>query len=128
MQQEAFEIQRDLYMKIKDMQMLDLSLNQIRQILDKAGMNRKLVSNLTMGYFTPITYSKPRFESKIIDIEGVAEDLTEKSDQYIYNVDKNFLFPRRDLDRVKQNWGRKNSSLKLTMKKQEDGKVGIDQS
>jgi hypothetical protein len=107
MQQEAFEIQRDLYMKIKDMQMLDLSLNQIRQILDKAGMNRKLVSNLTMGYFTPITYSKPRFESKIIDIEGVAEDLTEKSDQYIYNVDKNFLFPRRDLDRVKQNWGRK---------------------
>ncbi len=107
MQQEAFEIQRDLYMKIKDMQMLDLSLNKIRQILDKAGMNRKLVSNLTMGYFTPITYSKPRFESKIKDIEGVAEDLTEKSDQYIYNVDKNFLFPRRDLDRVKQNWSRK---------------------
>ena len=94
-------------MKIKDMQMLDLSLNKIRQILDKAGMNRKLVSNLTMGYFTPITYSKPRFESKIKDIEGVAEDLTEKSDQYIYNVDKNFLFPRRDLDRVKQNWSRK---------------------
>ena len=72
MQQEAFEIQRDLYMKIKDMQMLDLSPMKIRQILVKAGMNKKLVNNLMMGKFTPITYSKPRFESKIEDVKGVA--------------------------------------------------------
>ena len=104
MQQEAFEIQRDLYMKIKDMQMLDLSPMKIRQILVKAGMNKKLVNNLMMGKFTPITYSKPRFESKIEDVKGVAEMLTEKSDQYIYNVDKNYLFPKFALDRVKMNW------------------------
>ena len=104
MQQEAFEIQRDLYMKIKDMQMLDLSPLKIRQILVKAGMNKKLVNNLMMGKFTPITYSKPRFESKIEDVKGVAEMLTEKSGQYIYNVDKNYLFPKFALDRVKMNW------------------------
>ena len=104
MQQEAFEIQRDLYMKIKDMQMLDLSPIKIRQILVKSGMNRKLVNNLMMGKFTPITYSKPRFESKVEDVKGVAEMLTEKSDQYVYNVDKNFVFPKFALDRVKMNW------------------------
>ena len=105
MQQEAFEIQRDLYMKIKDMQMLDLSPMKIRQILIKAGMNKKLVNNLMMGKFTPITYSKPRFESKVEDVKGVAEMLTEKSGQYVYNVDKNYLFPKFALDRVKMNWG-----------------------
>jgi len=107
MQQEAFEIQRDLYMDIKDMQMLDLSPMKIRQILVKAGMNKKLVNNLMMGRYTPITYSKPRFESKIEDVKGVAEMLTEKSNQYVYNVDKNYLFPRWALDKVKRNWSRK---------------------
>ena len=105
MQQEAFKIQRDLYMKIKDMQMLDLSPMKIRQILVKAGMNKKLVNNLMMGKFTPITYSKPRFKSKIEDVKGVAEHLTEKSENYIYNVDQNFLFPKFALDRVKMKWG-----------------------
>ena len=67
-------------------------------------MNSKLVNNLMMGKFTPITYSKPRFKSKIEDAKGVAEHLTEKSDNYIYNVNRNFLFPKFDLDRVKMNW------------------------
>jgi len=107
MQAEAFEIQRDLYMKIKDMQMLDLSSTKISQILRKAGMNKKLVNNLIMGKFTPITYSKPRFKSKIEDVKGVAEMLTEKSDNYIYNVDRNFLFPQLGLNRVKMKWSNK---------------------
>ena len=107
MQAEAFEIQRDLYMKIKDMQMLDLSPMKIRQILIKAGMNRKLVNNMLMGRFTPITYSKPRFKSKIEDVKGMAEHLTEKSDHFVYNVDKSFVFPQFDLNRVKMRWSSK---------------------
>jgi len=107
MQAEAFEIQRDLYMKIKDMQMLDLSPVKIRQILKKAGMNSKLVNNLMMGKFTPINYSKSRFKSKIEDVKGVADHLTEKSENYIYNVDQNFVFPRFALDRVKMKWSPK---------------------
>ena len=46
-----------------------------------------------------------RFKSKIEDVKGVAEMLTEKSDQYVYNVDKNYLFPKFALDRVKMKWG-----------------------
>ena len=104
MQTEAFEIQRDLYMKIKDMQMLDLSSTKISQILRKAGMNKKLVGNLMRGVFTPIRYSKSRFKSKIEDVKGVAEHLTEKSDNWVYNVDKNFLFPRMELDRTRRKY------------------------
>ena len=50
MQQEAFKIQRDLYMKIKDMQMLDLSPMKIRQILVKEGLGEDLKAfNTEMG-------------------------------------------------------------------------------
>ena len=107
MQQEAFEIQRDLYMKIKDMQMLDLSPFTIKKILKKSGLNSKLVNNLMKGVFTPITFSEPRFKSKIEDVQGVAEMLTEKSDQYVYNVDKNYLFPKFQLNNVKRSWSMK---------------------
>jgi hypothetical protein len=107
MQQEAFEIQRDFYMKIKDIQMLDLSSVKIRQILIKAGMTKKRANRIMMGQFDPIPYSKPQFKSKIEDVKGVAEMLTEKSDNYIYNVDRNFLFPQLDLNRVKMRWSNK---------------------
>ena len=89
------------------MQMLDLSPMKIRQILIKAGMNKKLVNNMLMGRFTPITYSKPRFKSKIEDVKGMAKHLTEKSDNWIYNVDRNFVFPQFDLNRVKMRWSSK---------------------
>ena len=62
---------------------------------------------MLMGRFTPITYSKPRFKSKIEDVKGVAEHLTEKSDHFVYNVDKSFVFPQFDLNRVKMRWSSK---------------------
>ena len=67
-------------------------------------MNKKLVGNLIRGVFTPIRYSKSRFKSKIEDVKGVAEHLTEKSDTWVYNVDKNFLFPRMALDRTRRKY------------------------
>jgi len=39
MQEEAFKIQRDMYMIIKDLQMLDLSKSKIEDIMIEAGMN-----------------------------------------------------------------------------------------
>jgi len=104
MQGEAFEIQRDFYMKIQDIKMLDLSSYTIQQILKKAGMNKKLVSNLMRGVFTPINYSKPRFETKVNTLKDLAKHKTEKSDNFIYNISKSYVFPQYKLDSVRRKY------------------------
>jgi len=104
MQEEAFKIQRDLYMKIKDMQMLDLSRDKIEDILKDSGVNKKLVSSLMDGEFTPIKYSKPRFKRKVDDVKDVAKEKTKNSDNYIYNAKESFLFPEDKLDSVMDKW------------------------
>jgi hypothetical protein len=100
MQEEAFKIQRDLYMKIKDFQMLDLDEDTIAQILKKAGTNPKLVRNIMEGIFTPIPYSKPRFKSKVETLEKIADKKTENSKNFLYSLDEDFVFPKDELDEV----------------------------
>jgi hypothetical protein len=104
MQQEAFEIQRDLYMKIQDMRMLDLSKDKIEDILIDAGMNKTLVGNLIDGEFTPIKYSTPRFETKVETIKDAAKKRTERSKNFMYNVNEGFIFPEDELDDVMDDW------------------------
>ena len=107
MQEEAFKIQRDLYMKIKDMQMLDLSRDKIENILIDSGVNKQIVFNLMDGQFTPIKFSRPRFERKIEDVKGVAKEKTEKSKNYMYGVKESFLFPEDKLWNVHDKWADK---------------------
>jgi len=101
MQQEAFRIQKDMYIRIQDLKLLDLSNNQIFNIMKKSGASKKLINNLLRGKFTPVNYSKPRFETKIKLVEDQMDKLNaEKDSKYIYTINKNFLFPRRELDDV----------------------------
>jgi hypothetical protein len=104
MQDEAFRIQRDLYMKIKDFQMLDLDEDTIADILKEANVNKKLVNNLIDGVFTPINYSKPRFERKVKTIEKVAEEKTKNSKNYNYFLNEDFVFPQDELEDVIDNY------------------------
>jgi len=104
MQQEAFRVQRDLYMIVKDLQMLDLSKDKIEEIMVKAGMNKKMVSNLIDGEFTPIKYSKPRFETKVDTLKDLAKHKTEKSKDFIYNIRESFVFPEDKLDNIMDKW------------------------
>ena len=100
MQEEAFKIQRDLYMKIKDFQMLDLKEDTISEILKKAGTNPKIVRNIMEGVFTPIPYSKPRFKSKVETIDKVAKEKTKRSENLLYVLDEDFVFPKDELDEI----------------------------
>ena len=65
MQEEAFRIQKDMYIRIQDLKLLDLSDFQIDQILEKAGVSETIRSNLMFGEFTPVNYSQKRFETKV---------------------------------------------------------------
>jgi hypothetical protein len=91
-------------MKIQDMKMLDLDDATIKRILVKKGMTKKRANRIMLGYFDPITYSKPRFKTKVEKIEKVAEEKTEKSKNYYYNVNQGFLFPQIELNEVIMNW------------------------
>ena len=39
MQEKAFNIQRDFYIKLKDLMMLDLDEDDVKEILKEGGMN-----------------------------------------------------------------------------------------
>ena len=104
MQDEAFKIQRDMYMVVQDLRMLDLSKDKIEDIMIEAGMNKKMAGNLIDGYFTPIPYSKPRFETKVKTIKDLAKFKTKKSDNFIYNISESEIYPEDKLDNVFDKW------------------------
>ncbi len=105
MQQEAFRIQKDMYIRIEDLKLLDLSNRQIYDIMKKSGASKKIINNLLRGKFTPVNYSKPRFETKVKTVEDQMDRLSdEKDSKFIYTINKNFLFPRRELDQVIRNY------------------------
>ena len=101
MQEEAFRLQKDMYITIKDLQLLDLSKSKISTILKESGMNQQLVNNLLAGRFTPVNYSKPRFEKKIKEVKAAMNKLSEDSELYDYFTNRSFLFPQVQLDKVK---------------------------
>ena len=100
MQEEAFRIQRDMYIRIQDLKLLDLDEGQIYEILKKQGTPTKLINNLLAGIFTPVNYSKPRFERKVQLVEDQMERLTEDSDKFIYSSNRDFIYPQAELDQV----------------------------
>jgi hypothetical protein len=107
MQEEAFRIQKQMYITIKDLQLLDLTDGQILNILKQSGMNETLANNLISGIFTPVNYSKPRFERKIKEVEASMDKLSEDSSVYNYYTNRDFLFPQAKLDTVKAEYAGK---------------------
>jgi len=101
MQKEALRIQKDMYIRIQDLKLLDLSENKIYEIMKKSGASTKLINNLLDGRFTPVNYSTPRFETKVRTVKDQMNRLNEEKDgKFIYTVNRDFLFPQSKLDKV----------------------------
>jgi len=97
MQDEAFRIQKDMYIRVQDLKLLDLDEDTILDILKESGVNKKLANSIIDGEFTPINYSKARFETKVNNVERELEKLTGK---FLYRLNEDFVFPEDDLDDV----------------------------
>jgi hypothetical protein len=104
MQEDAFRLQKALYINIKDMQQLDMNKFQIEDLIVETGVNKKMASDLMDGIFTPVKYSKPRFEGKVKKIREALKERGEESDAYKYFVQSSFLFPEFKLDNVIDRW------------------------
>jgi hypothetical protein len=101
MQEEAFKIQKDMYIRIKDLELLDVSKADIYQILLKQGVPRTTINNLLVGKFTPVNYSKARFENKVAAVQAQMKKLMKENPDYIYLQNRNFIFPMKDLEKLK---------------------------
>ena len=101
MQKEAFRIQKDMYIRIKDLELLDLKKSKIYEIMKSSGASRQLINNLLVGRFTPVNYSKPRFESKVRIVQDQMKNLSKDSDEFRYRANRSFLFPQTELEKIK---------------------------
>ena len=106
MQQEALRIQKDMFIRIKDLELLDLSQAKIYEIMKASGTPRKTINNLLVGRFTPVNYSKIRFESKVKLVQDQMKRLGEDS-KFIYSANRSFLYPQRELEKVKSEYAKK---------------------
>jgi len=97
MQDEAFRIQKDMYIRVQDLKLLDLDEDTILDILKESGVNKKLANSIIDGEFTPINYSKARFETKVNNVE---RELEKQTGKFLYRLNEDFVFPEDDLDDV----------------------------
>ena len=104
MQEEAFRIQKDMFIRIQDLKLLDLSEDDINDILKKAGVSRKLRSNLLDGYFTPVNYSKARFQTKVDTIDSQLRKDNKEDIKFKFRLNEDYVFPIDELDNVKDSF------------------------
>lgn len=98
MQEEAFRIQKQMHITVKDLQLLDLDEDDIEDIMIKAGTNKKLAQSIIDGEFVPINFSKPRFETKVNTLETEVENFT--GEKFRYRLNEEFVFPEFELEDV----------------------------
>ena len=103
MQEEAFRVQKDMFIRMQDLKLLDLSDFQIDEILKEAGVSETIRSNLMFGEFTPVNYSQKRFETKVNTIRNELDKMSTDG-KFRLDLNTDFVFPEFALDSVKMNY------------------------
>ena len=104
MQDEAFRIQKEMFIRIKDLQLLNLSEDKIYDIMKKSGVSKKLLNNLLDGIFTPVNYSKARFETKIETIDSQLRKDNKENIKFKFRLNEDYVFPIDKLDDLKDSY------------------------
>ena len=99
MQDEAFRIQKEMHIRIKDLMLLDLSPLEIKKIMRNSGVSDELSNNLFFGKFTPVNYSQKRFETKVNTIETELRKMSD--DRVSFFLNRQFVFPKFELNNIK---------------------------
>ena len=83
------------------LKLLDLSEDDIEDILEKAGVSSTLRSNLLDGIFTPVNYSTARFETKVNTIDQELRKANKEDIKFKFKLNDDYVFPIDELDTVK---------------------------
>jgi hypothetical protein len=122
MQLEGYKVQQDFYKMIVDAKTIGLSNFDIRKKLKDQGIGGKMINNLMNGVFTPINYSDPRFKKKVEAVKRLAKDKTKESADYRFIVDPNYLYPKLQLNLLKNSYRFKKLDPKDKLKIYAEGK------
>jgi hypothetical protein len=122
MQLEGYKIQQDFYKMIVDAKTIGLNNFDIKKKLKAQGIGTKMISNLMNGIFTPINYSDARFKKKIVAVENLAKQKTKESSDYRFLVDKNYLYPKLQLNMLKLSYKFKKLDPEDKLKVYKEGK------
>ena len=104
MQEEAFKLQKDMFITIEDLKLLDLSEDDIFEILKESRVNTNLINNLLDGVFTPVNYSRPRFETKVKIIDSNLRKENKENFRFKFRLNEDFVFPQDELENVKDSY------------------------
>ena len=107
MQEDDFRIQKDMHIRIKDLNLLGVSNMKIRQILESKNVNPDVIDNLMRGRFTPTNYSEPRFNKKVDQVKKRLREDSDDSTAYEYFINKQWVFPRAELNSIQREYRRK---------------------
>jgi hypothetical protein len=122
MQLEGYKVQQNFYKMIVDAKTIGLNNFDIRKKLKAQGIGTKMISNLMNGIFTPINYSDARFKKKIVAVENLAKQKTKESSDYRFLVDKNYLYPKLQLNMLKLSYKFKKLDPEDKLKVYKEGK------
>ena len=104
MQLEGYKVQQNFYKMIVDARTIGVSIFDIRRKLKDQGVGSKMINNLMNGVFTPINYSDARFKKKVKSVESFAKNKSKKSADYRFVVDPNYLYPKLQLNLLKNSY------------------------
>jgi len=89
---------------IVDAKTIGVSTFDIRRKLKDQGVGSKMINNLMNGVFTPINYSDARFKKKVKAVESFAKEKSKKDPNYRFIVDPNYLYPKLQLNLLKNSY------------------------
>jgi hypothetical protein len=104
MQLEGYKVQQNFHKMIVDAKTIGVSIFDIRRKLKDQGVGSKMINNLMNGVFTPINYSDARFKKKVEAVESFAKDKSKNSADYRFVVDPNYLYPKLQLNLLKNSY------------------------
>ena len=104
MQLEGYKVQQNFHRMIVDAKTIGVSTFDIRRKLKDQGVGSKMINNLMNGVFTPINYSDPRFKKKVKAVESFAREKSKKDPNYRFIVDPNYLYPKLQLNLLKNSY------------------------
>ena len=104
MQLEGYKVQQNFHRMIVDAKTIGVSTFDIRRKLKDQGVGSKMINNLMNGVFTPINYSDPRFKKKVKAVESFAREKSKKDSDYRFIVDSNYLYPKLQLNLLKNSY------------------------
>ncbi len=122
MQLEGYRIQQDFYKMIVDAKTIGLNNFDIKKKLKEQGLGTKMINNLMNGTFTPINYSDARFKKKVKAVERLAKEKTKESADYRFIVDPNYLYPKLQLNLLKNSYRFKKLDPEDKLKVYKEGK------